>query len=293
MKNRQMQALLAGPDGLGTRLRAARGRLSMQQLADALNEAAAGPEWQTAKIGKWSSSKVSKLETGQQLPSADEVELWAAVTGVDNKAGQRWQNLRNDAEGKRSVYRRRTAVRDSAGSPAGQLEAVAALTRVVQPVVIPELLQVEEYTRALWTPVHTENEVDAIVAALRERQDALRAPNKKFQFLIGEAALRTIRGGRDTMATQLDRLISAATLPAVTIGIIPLSTLLRGPAIDAGFALYDLDEAVVGDGVEDRRYTGAPAALLRERLDGAWEDAVTDRAARKLLLNAIDALGLD
>lgn len=286
MKNRHMQALLAGPDGLGTALRTARGPRSMQQLADAL-AAITSPD---AKVSKWNSSKVSKLETGQQLPSEAEVDLWADVTEVNDATRARWHEMHADAESKRSVYRRRApAVRGAANASAG-LEAVTAYTRIVELALIPELLQIEGYTRAVLGPAYADGELASIVGSLRKRQEALHASEKKFQFLVGEAALRTVRGDKEVMAAQLDKVISAATLPSVTIGIIPLSAVLHGPPIVAGFALYDLDEAVVNDGVEEHRYTGAPAAMLRERLDAAWEDAVEGRAARKLVMEIADSL---
>lgn len=290
MKNRQMQALLIGPDGLSTNLRAARGRLSMQQLADILAAKAADSQ----KIGKWSSSKVSKIETGQQLPSAAEVDLWADATGADTATRQRWQQLLTDVESKRSLYQRRSvAVRDSIGGSAGQLESAAATTRVVDLNVIPELLQIEGYTRAVLAPTRPDVEIQAVVDDLRERQKALHAPGKTFEFLIGEGALRSVRGSRALMAAQLDRLATVATLESVTVGVLPLATVLTGPPIVAGFSLYDLDEAVVSDGVEDHRYRGEPAAALLNRLNAAWGDAVKDRAARRLISDIADSLSSD
>lgn len=290
MKNRQMQALLTAPDGLATALRVGRGRLSMQKLAAVLEEIIADDQrW--LDVSKWSSSKVSKIETGQQLPSADEVDLWADATGASAQTRKRWHELRDAADSQRSVLRRRVpVVRDVAGSEANYLESVAALTRVLQQTIVPELLQIEDYTRALWAPTHSRAEIDVMVSDLRERQKVLHAPEKRFQFLIGEAALRSIRGSELIMSAQLDRLVSAASLPNVTIGIIPLSRVLHGPTFPAGFSIYDLDEVVTSDGIEDRRYTGAPSVLLRERLDAAWEDAVQDKAARRLIIDITDAL---
>lgn len=290
MKNRQMQALLAGPGGLGAALRVGRGRRSMQQLADAL--ASITPEG--SDVGKWSSSKVSKIETGQQLPSAIEVSLWADAAGVDGPTRKHWLELQADADSKRSMYRRRTpASASTVTARTTGLEFGAALTRVLQHAVIPDLLQVEEYHRAIWAPDHTDQEIDEFVEELRERQATLHAPEKRFQFLIGEAALRTIRGSHAVMATQLDRLISASSLATVTIGILPLGVLLRGPFIPVGFTLYDQDHANIDDAVGGYQYGGISAGSLRERLDAAWEDAVEGRAARKLILGAIDALDLD
>ncbi|MGK5682457.1 DUF5753 domain-containing protein [Actinoplanes sp. URMC 104] len=288
VKNRQMQALLTGPDGLGTALRTARGGLSMQQLADRITAVAENDPG----VGRWGTSRVSKIEMGQQLPSELDIELWAKATGATAATRTRWQKLRIDAEAKRSLYRRRTASHDGSASAPGDLERVAALTRTVELTVIPELLQIEGYTRAVLTPTLDPDAIDEAVANLRTRQKALHS-EKRFQFLIGEAALRTVRGDAAVMAGQLDRLATVASLANVTIGIIPLGVPLKGPALSAGFTLYDLDEAVISDGLEEHKYVGNSAAVLRERLDAAWEDAVQGRAARKLIIEAGDALNVD
>lgn len=288
MKNRQMQALLTAPDGLGTALRAARGHRSMQQLADAITEIA------PAGSGKWSSSKVSKLETGLQLPSGDEIQLWAKASNADANTLAHWQRLREDAESRRSLYRRRgSATPDPTGGAALPIEASSALIRVSQSAMIPELLQVEDYARAVWEASFAKEEVDGFIDDLRARQQILHVPEKRFQFLISEGALRTIRGSAAVMGTQLDRLISAASLTNATIGILPQGVPLRGPVLPAAFTLYDQDDARIEDGVGEYHYGKLTAATLREHLDAAWEDAVQGRAARKLILDAIDALNLD
>lgn len=277
MKNPRMQAWLTRPDGLGTKLRTARAGLSMRDLATALG-------------GQWTSSKVSKIETGQQLPTEREVDQWATATKATSSQRKEWQRLLQEALSMRSTFWRRTSTRDQSGAAVNQLESVAALTRVVQPNTIPELLQTEQYARAVGAPTKTPDELDTAVVDLLQRQEILRDGLKRFEFLIGEAALRTIRGTPAVMAEQLDRLISAGSLSNVTIAVVPLATPLTSPPIASPYVLYDRDEAVTDDGVEDHRYSGPAVELLRQLADEVWAEAAKERRARKLILDALHAL---
>jgi hypothetical protein len=283
VKNRQMEALLTSPAGLGTQLRVARGRHSMQQLADKLAAITTDPA-----VSKWNSSKVSKLETGKQIATEAEVDLWVEAVNADDATRKLLQQLRLDAETKRTMLRRRTpSGQTAAGSAARDLEAVAAVTQVVQPSVVPDLLQVDGYARAILVI----DGLDEAVEGLHERQKVLHDSGKTFMFILSESVLHATRGGPNVMAAQLDRLVSVTSLDNVKLGILPYSN--PGPVINAGFALYDGEEAVVADGVENRHYTGESAAKLKRLLDDAWESAVKDRAARRLILDAADALGVD
>ncbi len=276
MKNPRWQAWLTRPDGLATALRAARRDQSMQKLATKLG-------------GTWTSSKVSKIETGQQMPTAAEVADWAKATDTPAEVLNHWQQLHEEAARMRSTFwRRGGGSREETAGTGTHLEATAALTRVVQPGTIPELLQTEPYTRALWEGTR-DVDLEQLVADLKVRQETLRAVDRKFEFLIGEAALRTIRGDSAVMAEQLDRLVSASALSNVDIGIIPLMTPLTAGPVDFAFALYD-DQAVSSDGVDGYLHTGTKAMFFQVKANTVSGEAVKGRDARRLILAAIDDL---
>src|SRR5690242_5742192 len=92
MKTPQVTELLTRQDGLATRLRAARGELPAKQLAETLG---------------WHQSKVSRIEGGKQLPSGEELELWASVTGADTALLEQWRAMLAEAQQLRTTFDRR------------------------------------------------------------------------------------------------------------------------------------------------------------------------------------------
>ncbi|MGH7487941.1 MAG: Scr1 family TA system antitoxin-like transcriptional regulator, partial [bacterium] len=84
-------------------------------------------------------------------------------------------------------------------------------------------------------------DVAAATRARMERQSALYEPGRRFEFLLGEPALRRQVGAANVMQAQLDRIVSAATLEQVTIGVLPLTGTAQ---IDYGFGIYTADVTV-------------------------------------------------
>jgi hypothetical protein len=70
-------------------------------------------------------------------------------------------------------------------------------------------------------PAFSDQDVAERVAARMNRQAILYDENKRFAFVVPEAALRWRFGPRDMLLGQLDRLSVVATLPNVELGIIP------------------------------------------------------------------------
>ncbi len=68
---------------------------------------------------------------------------------------------------------------------------------------------------------YAQDDVAAAVAGRLERQLTLFRDDKRFNFLITEAALRWCPGPSKLMVPQLDRIASLNTLNNVSIGLIP------------------------------------------------------------------------
>lgn len=82
------------------------------------------------------------------------------------------------------------------------------------------------------------DDVAEAVAARMERQRVLYEGDRRFAFLIEESVLRTGIGGAEVMAGQLGHLVSIASLPNVSLGVVPmLPDRERWPA--EGFWIYD------------------------------------------------------
>jgi transcriptional regulator with XRE-family HTH domain len=196
---------------------------------------------QLAELIGLSQSTVSRIELGEAMPSLADVQHWAQATGASTQQHEELRALAEAAAVETISWRK--AIRR--GLPdlqrdARDLEATSATILNFQPVIIPGLLQTADYARRLVQSGYPGGRPDiaAAVSARLERQAILYDEGKHLEFVIAEAALRWRFGPPQTMLTQLDRLISLATLPSVTIGIIPQTAEVAAWHIH-GFAILD------------------------------------------------------
>ncbi|WP_322769999.1 helix-turn-helix transcriptional regulator [Frankia sp. Cr1] len=103
-------------------------------------------------------------------------------------------------------------------------EAEARSVRNYESLFIPGLLQTEDYTRAVirgGLPMASQKEVEQRVQARMERQNLLTTDNPlRLWAIVDEAALHRLVGGAEVMRQQMNRLISAASEPHVTVQVI-------------------------------------------------------------------------
>jgi transcriptional regulator with XRE-family HTH domain len=108
------------------------------------------------------------------------------------------------------------------------LEANAVEMRDYEALVVPGLLQTEEYTRALLaaaSPGESEDAIEAHVNARRERQGLLNKAEDPLQLVavLDESVIRRLIGGPDIMRSQLKHLADMGRAGNVTIQILPFS----------------------------------------------------------------------
>lgn len=255
---------------LGERLRAVREAAGLSGVALA---AALGPGWRQ--------SKVSKIETGRQLLTADEVAAWAAATGSPKAP---LMALREKAAAEYANYRDRIA---DAGGPVAVQDELTALARSCtflgqyQGVLVPGRLQTPAYIRESsagneFVAVNgvLPDMVDHVVAAKIRRQSLLYEPGREFVHIVGEAVLRTRYGAVsvETLRGQLLHLAELATLPRHTFGVIPFSHAF--PVAAAEFSLYDRDLVVVETIAGDLQLTEPEVVVRYSR----WLDQLLDAA---------------
>ncbi len=128
------------------------------------------------------------------------------------------------------------------------LDAQTRLFRAFEPTFIPGLLQTAEYARARFaqsiTVFRVRNDINEAVLARVRRQEMLYQADKRFHFVLTEAALRYRLCPPEVMLGQLDRLISLSALPNVRLGIIDFDTAyVIAPA--HGFWLLDQSRVMV------------------------------------------------
>src|SRR5207248_3093577 len=137
----------------------------------------------------------------------------------------------------------RTVLRERAHlqSDFQEQEAASRLVRVFQPSVVPGLLQTPEYARrvfSLFQLPYSKEDLAWAVAARLDRQLALYETERRFEFLVTEAALRWRPGPPNVLIAQLGRVSALGTLDNVSVGIIP-SDAEAVTFTSHGFAIYD------------------------------------------------------
>ena len=224
---------------LATRLRALRAAagLSGNRLAQQLG---------------WAQPRVSKLETGKQIPTDDDLTEWVTATGAGREQAAELAELLSAARIEYATWR---GVQRTAGGlacrHAERAAWEAATTRIAeyQPAMIPGLVQTAAYARALLTsPLAsamsiTDAEAEALVAERVKRQEILYQPGRVIEVVVGEAALWNTPSTADILRGQLDRLISFAQLPSLEFGVVPRDAPMPIPPL-ACFGVYD-DEFVL------------------------------------------------
>ncbi len=135
-----------------------------------------------------------------------------------------------------------------------ELETVATSFRWFEPMVVPGLLQTEEYARAVirtGRPTDNAEEVERRARVRMTRQELLTGDDPpEFWTILDEAALRRVMGGPVVMRGQLERLAELADLPNVTVQVLPFThggheavagafTILRFPDRDPDIVYVD------------------------------------------------------
>lgn len=161
--------------------------------------------------------------------------------------------------------------------------------------VVPGLLQTSDYTRAVLETVASLREVpgdvtEAVMTRM-DRQHILHSSGRRFAFLVEEWVLRTVVGDTATMAGQLGRLITAASLPSVSLGVIPMGVPRGNAWPTESFSIFD-DEQVSVEMVSAHLNIRQPRGISEyvrtfAELAGA---AAYGSGARRLITSAIDAL---
>jgi transcriptional regulator with XRE-family HTH domain len=222
-------------DALGKRLRELRQQagLSGRQLAESLS---------------WPPSKVSKLENGRQTPTDDDIRGWTRATDNEGETEALLASLHTlevqHAEWQRQL---KTGLKPHQQEIA-ELDAKTRLFRAFESTFIPGLLQTAEYARARFAQsiavFKVRNDINEAVQARIQRQEILYRSDKRFHFVLTEAALRYRLCSPEVMFGQLDRLVSFSALPNVKLGIIGFETAyVVAPA--HGFWLLDNDRVMV------------------------------------------------
>jgi transcriptional regulator with XRE-family HTH domain len=204
---------LAGPDPTIHR------RRLRSELRKA-REAAGKTQRETAHAMDWSMSKLIRIETGDvrvstndlramlsyYMISADRVDALVEVARAAREPA-RWSRYRDVASPEYLAFL--------------GYESSAAIVRNFEPILVPGLLQTEEYAREVITAVEPAQRVDGLVDLRIERQEILVRPSAPdLHFILDESVIQHMVGGPEVMRRQLLQLKELATQPHIHLRII-------------------------------------------------------------------------
>jgi hypothetical protein len=100
-------------------------------------------------------------------------------------------------------------------------ESSAVIIRSFEPIIVPGLLQTEEYAREVISAVEPAHRVDSLVDLRVERQEILvREAPPNLHFIVDEAVIRHLVGGPEMMRRQLVHLREMAAQPHIHLRIV-------------------------------------------------------------------------
>lgn len=161
--------------------------------------------------------------------------------------------------------------------------------------LVPGMIQTQPYTTAALQAIQRRrglvDDVAEAVAARMERQRVLYEGDRRFAFLVEESVLWAGIGGAEVMSGQLGHLISVASLPNVSLGVVPMTPdRERWPA--EGFWIYDAAQVNV-ELISGYLTITQPSevAMYADTFAELAALAVYGAPARALIASALGALG--
>lgn len=174
-----------------------------------------------------SGTRVSRVETGVISVKPGDVRELLEVYGIKGEEADALVQLARDAR-KKGWWHTYGSVLPKWFEAYLGFEAEAAQIYDFKPLIIPGLLQTEEYAHAVLRAAPNASSVDEIdrqVALRIERQTILTRDNPvELWLVLSEAALRVRVGTRETMQAQLRQLAKISEYPNVTLQVLPFTT---------------------------------------------------------------------
>ena len=249
------------------KLARARSGLSQSQLAE--------------RIG-YSASLVAKIETCRGAPTKDFATRSDETLGTGGLLARVQRHVG-------------TAPFPSWFRPFVEYEATAKSLRLFEHVLIPGLLQTEDYARAVLStrPNTTDEETDQLVRARLARQGILaRSDPPLLWVVLDEGVLNRQIGDKAVMSAQLHHLAQMSQRPNITVEVVPYSAGghmgLLGAFVIAEFedetAIVYLETAAGGQIAEQ------PSMISEVKLtyDALRSESLPRRVSLELIMKAVE-----
>lgn len=233
---------------------------------------------QVAKALRWSTSKISRIETGQIVPSEKDIAKLLKHYQVRSEYQDLLLELAR-SDGPRSWWDAYADVITDQIMELVGFESGAQRIRAWQAMLIPGLLQTYDYATAVGSlyshlEVLPPGKIERRAKFRLRRQERLTSGELDFAIVLDEAILLRRFTDEDVMRDQLRRLIELGDLPNVSLRVLRLAE--RHPTDVSNFMLLGFPEVeglgpLYGDVVYTENY---PSSDLAEDEDTAYRYAV-------------------
>jgi transcriptional regulator with XRE-family HTH domain len=191
-------------------------------------------------------SKISRIETGQRGIRPKELRELLAEYGVPDSEQAALVGLARRG-GQHGWWEQYASVLPETAIDYVIMESTAAEIMTYEAQLVPDLLQIADYARAVAQaqPGYTSQaQREDAVAATSERQAAVLGSGVRLAAVIGEAALHQQVGGPEVMAAQLAHLAGLASeFPNITVQVLPFSAGAHAAAASASLAILRFPDA--------------------------------------------------
>jgi DNA-binding transcriptional regulator YiaG len=214
-----------------------------------------------------SESTIISYETGWRVPQRDNVVLIDAIPGMQTNGAltKLWDELEEGM-----TYQILPAeIQDWYE----MVQARAATLRCYEQLLVPGLLQTEDYMRTIISTqfgITSKRIEEQVTAQLKRQGILLRDKPPVLWVIIDEIVLHHLVGCPHVMLEQINRLAEAARQPYIRVEVIPASTITR-EGLNGSFIIADFaDEPSIG-----RVQTAVGSQLFKDRenmasLDLTW-----------------------
>lgn len=164
---------------------------------------------------------VSRIDNGKTVPSMPVVRAWLDATAADPPTRRRVLALAESVHGETASWRVLHSTAPHQQQQQGLRDQQAVLIRNFQPTVIPGLLQTARYAESVISIGRSPDKPGAVAGRLA-RQALLDEPGRRFEFIIGEHALRWSPTPA-ALHGQADLLVDRMALAAVDVRVLPIT----------------------------------------------------------------------
>ncbi len=236
----------------------------------------------------------SAVENDRTLIAADKLAILLDLLQFEEPDRTELDQLRADAR-QRGWWDARPSLEGDAKRFYG-LEDGATRIRTYESLIIPGLLQIEDYTRALIgaDPFNRPVDVDRALELRKARQERLLSGNRiEFVALMSQAALTQQVGGPKLQARQLDHIadrIEEAT-SAIEVRVLPFETNPGIIASSSTLVFFDFESAQLPTIAWQEAIRPLDVVESNDeqfnRLKLAWDDGIRRSLSREASLEMI------